>query len=200
MFIALLDTCVLWPGLQRDFLLSLAAEGMYRPVWNAVILDELEYSQIKQLTGRGEEPAEAGRRAAFLVAEMRRAFQDAEVGGWERLDGSFDLPDSNVEHVLAAAVIAGAGAIVTDNIRDFPSAMVPRGLDVMTPREFAAATVELDPSRAMDAVTAIASRSGRRGVVLTEDAVLDALVRRYRMSEAVDSTRSVRNPTTEPDA
>jgi len=173
---------------------------MYRPVWNAVILEELEYSQIKQLTGRGEEPAEAGRRAAFLIAEMRRAFQDAEVAGWERLDGSFDLPDRNDEHVVAAAVVAGAGAIVTDNIRDFPSTMVPPGLEVITPRQFAADTVDVDPTRAMDAVTAIATRSGRRGVVLTEDGVLDALVRRYRMIEAVDLIRSGRNPTTDPRA
>jgi len=66
-FTALLDTCVLWPSLQRDFLLSLAIEGMYRPVWSAAILDELEYHEAIKLITRGEEAGEANRRARRLV-------------------------------------------------------------------------------------------------------------------------------------
>ena len=83
MFTALLDTCVLWPSLQRDVLLSLAVEGMYRPVWSGVILAELEYEQAAKLVRSGADPTAAQSRAAQLVAQMRRAFDDAEITGWE---------------------------------------------------------------------------------------------------------------------
>ncbi len=80
MFVALLDTSVLWPSLQRDFLLSLAAEGIYRPVWSAQILAELEYEQARKLVARhGLDHSDATQSAARLVATMRSAFDDAEV-------------------------------------------------------------------------------------------------------------------------
>jgi hypothetical protein len=84
MFTALLDTCVLWPSLQRDVMLSLAVEGMYRPVWSGVIPAELEYEQAAKLVRSGADPTAAQSRAAQLVAQVRRAFDDAEITGWGR--------------------------------------------------------------------------------------------------------------------
>lgn len=191
MFTALLDTCVLWPSLQRDFLLSLAVEGMYRPVWSSAILGELEYGEAEKLTGRGANAVDAARRARRLVVTMRARFSDAEVEGWEGLDGTFGLPDHDDEHVLAAAVLAGAGAIVTTNVKDFPSECLRPGLEVLLPAQFALYTVELDPIRSLGAVEKIVARSGRHGERLSAALVLDKLERHYSMHEAVDLLRDV---------
>lgn len=189
MFTALLDTCVLWPSLQRDFLLSLAIEGLYRPVWSSAILAELEYHESRKLVARGEEVDQARRRARHLVEKMRAHFDDAEVRGWQPLEGTYSLPDPDDEHVVAAAVVAGAGAIVTYNEQDFPPSRLPAGIQVLPPQEFAANTVTLDPVRARAAIAAIVERSGSRGPRLTDEDVLEALVSRYKMSSAVELIR-----------
>src|ERR1700756_4819382 len=124
MFAALLDTSVLWPSLQRDFLLSLAIEGMYRPLWSSTILAELEYTETPNLMDRCEQPDVAAMRARHLIEQMTAAFDDALVENSEPHEGTFGLPDPDDEHVVAAAVV-GAGAIVTENLRDFPLAKIP---------------------------------------------------------------------------
>lgn len=186
MFTATLDTSVLWPSLQRDFVLSLAIEGTYRPTWSSAILDELQFHEEAKLVKRGMPVAEAARRAATLIAAMRREFADAGVDGWQPLEGTFGLPDPDDEHVLAAAVIAGAGAIVTENLKDFPADRIPPGIQVPSAREFAKNTVALNPRLALAAVHEIASRSGRYGATLAVGEILETLRDRYGMIEAVD--------------
>ena len=186
MFTVTLDTNVLWPSLQRDFLLSLAIEGAYRPIWSSVILDELEFHETAKLIKRGVPADVAGERASTLGAAMRREFSDAEVVGWEPLEGTFGLPDPDDEHVVAAAVIGGAGVIVTENTKDFPQSKMPRSIQVLTAREFTRNTVALNPRRALAALAEISARSGRHGPKLTVQNVLDTLHDRYQLVEAVD--------------
>jgi PIN domain len=100
MFAALLDTSVLWPSLQRDFLLSLAIEGLYRPLWSSAILAELEFHETEKPINRGEQRAAAAARAGHLISQMTTAFDDALVENWEPHDGTFHLPDPNDEHVV----------------------------------------------------------------------------------------------------
>ena len=190
MFIALLDTSALWPSLQRDFLLSLAIEHVYRPVWSETILAELEYHEALKLQKRGAEATDAETRAVRLVGQMRTVFSDAMVTGWEPLEGSYGLPDPDDEHVVAAAQIAGAGVIVTANLKDFPSKLLPDGIDAVPVAEFTRDAVSLSPTRSLAAITQIASRSGRTGPQLTELDIIDILESRYGMVEAMAIVRA----------
>ncbi|GAA3707410.1 hypothetical protein GCM10022204_26650 [Microlunatus aurantiacus] len=192
MFAAVLDTCVLWPSLQRDILVSFAIEGIYRPLWSSAILDELEICETAKLVKRGTPSQDADLNAQNLIKELRRNFDDAEVEGWEKLEGTFGLPDAKDEHVVAAAVVGGAGAIVTSNLKDFPHAtspppptLVPRSIQVIPPDEFALNTVSVDPVGSRRAIYEVASRSGRHGSKLTVDMIFDQMERVYKMGDAV---------------
>jgi hypothetical protein len=89
---------------------------------------------------------------------MTTAFDDALVENWEPHDGTFNLPDPNDEHVAAAALVGGAGAIVIENLKDFPIAKIPTPIEVLSPAEFAADTVAVSPDVALRAVQTMASR------------------------------------------
>jgi excisionase family DNA binding protein len=70
---------VIWLSLQRDFLLSLAIEGLYRPLWSSEILAELEYHETQKLINWGEQPDAAAVRARHLIDQMTTAFDDTLV-------------------------------------------------------------------------------------------------------------------------
>ncbi|MGV9742961.1 PIN domain-containing protein [Nocardia farcinica] len=191
MFAAVLDTCVLWPSLQRDFLLSLAVQGLYRPLWSDLILEELEtYEALKLVQRQFADEAQAAARARRLIEQMQTSFDDALVVGWEPHEGTFGLPDPDDEHVLAAAVVGGAGAIVTSNVKDFPKSAVPGHIQILKPAQFAADTVAVSPETGLRAIEALLSR--RQNPPMTLDHVLEILVDRYGMDEAVDLLHAAR--------
>lgn len=98
MYVALLDTCALWPSRQRDFLLSLAVENVFRPIWSDVTLEELEYHEAEKLRDRGLSALVAGERAAALLDRMRRSFSGATIDTWNAIR-PVGLPDVDDEHV-----------------------------------------------------------------------------------------------------
>jgi len=57
----------------------------------------------------------------MTVGRWRGIPQRPVVSGHEPLIEDIRLPDPNDRHVVAAAIRAGAGAIVTMNLKDFPA-------------------------------------------------------------------------------
>ena len=81
----------------------------------------------------------------------------------------------------------GAGLIVTDNVKDFPSAFLPAGLETQSARDFTTSVASVDPVRAVRASQKIACR--HQNPAHPAEDVLDLLVERYRMDGIADILR-----------
>jgi len=119
---------------------------------------------------------------------MSRAFVDALVENWEPLEGRFGLPDPDDEHVVAAALIGGAGVIVTEYVKDFPPQCIPEPIKIASAAEFTADTVAVSPDVALRAVQTMTDRFS--APQLTIDEILDRLGERYDMAEAANLIRA----------
>lgn len=191
MFTALLDSCVLWPSTQRDFLLSLAFEGSYRFIFSEAILAEVEVNEELKRIKRGDSEDVARDKAHHLAEQMRRSFADSIVTDWEGLEGTYGLPDPDDEHVLAAAVVGGAGSIVTENFRDFPASKIPAGIQIVSVKDFAYETVSMRPDLGLAAVQAMSNRSGRAHAEQSEEDILDTLNKIYGLDAATSLIRDL---------
>ena len=117
-FTAVLDANVLAGALPRNILLSLAEAEFFRPRWSAEILDEF----VRQFERRFGDLEGAARQRRM----MERAFPEALVTDHQGLIEVLELPDPDDRHVLAAALQTKAAVIVTENLRDFPVAVLAR--------------------------------------------------------------------------
>lgn len=153
-------------------------------VWSEAILQELRQHEQEKLVRRGAPKLEASDAADHLIEQMRTHVEDAAVTGWEALEGSFGLPDPDDEQVVAAAHIGGAGVIVTSNLKDFPPDLLPAGIAVLPPAQFAADTVDIDPVRGAQALIDISRRHIKTPHTPTE--LLDMLASRCNMREVAD--------------
>ena len=191
MFSALLDTCVLYPSLLRDVLLEVAESGVYRALWSTAILDELESALLERFEAEQKGPEESNAAVVRLRTQMARAFPDALVEGWEPLEDSYQLPDPDDRHVVAAAVKGRADVIVTENLRHFPQNRLPADLEVQSADEFLLYALDLHPELARAAVARVAARTGRTGPKLSEVDILAALERSGAVRFAAETRRAL---------
>ncbi|CCI51545.1 PIN domain-containing protein [Nostocoides jenkinsii] len=153
----MLDTCVLYSGMRRAFLLSMASRGIFRVVITEDVLFEIGYVEERKHLQRNVKAAEAKRRARHLVDSLRGAFpieDDSRV----QLIGQVGLPDPNDEHIVAAAIVGRAEVIVTENRMDFPQGVLPTGVRLSHPDEFVRDMASADFVRAAAALCEMSSR------------------------------------------
>lgn len=110
--VVFLDACALYPGLVRETLLAAGEAGAVRPTWSPRVLEEWRLAALRD----GADEA----ALAAALAEMAMRFPDAVIQPDPELEARLELPDAADRHVLAGAVAAGAEALVTFNLRDFP--------------------------------------------------------------------------------
>lgn len=182
-YTAILDANVLYPQLLRDTLLSLAVERLYHARWSATIHDEWTRNLAK------DRPDLAAKLPA-VIALMNASVPDCLVTNYEQLASSIELPDADDRHVVAAAIVGHADAIVTFNIKDFPEAVLqPYGIEVQHPDEFVMNQLQLQKIPALSAIKKMRSRwtnpvrpaeeliaaFEKRGLPLTADLLREAL-------------------------
>ncbi len=128
---AIYDACVLYPAPLRDLLMHLAMTGLFRARWTNQIHDEW---MRNVLANRPDLTRQQIERTRDL---MNAHVMDCLVTGYDELIDGLHLPDPDDRHVLAAAIRASAGIIVTYNLSDFPAAVLePLGIKAQHPDEF----------------------------------------------------------------
>jgi len=138
--IAVYDANILYPASLRDLFVRIAQSGLVQAKWTETIHEEWIRNVLKN---RQDTTLERLTRTRQL---MDTAVRDCLVTGYEILIDSIALPDPNDRHVLAAAIRAGADAIVTFNLKDFPeSAFTEYGIAAYHPDEFLVHLMDLAP-------------------------------------------------------
>jgi predicted nucleic acid-binding protein len=155
-YTAVLDACVLYPAPVRDLMINLSVSGLFRARWTEEIHDEWIRNLLKQ---RNDLKPEALQRTRQL---MDQSVADCLIKGHERFIESLDLPDPNDRHVLAAAIVGHADAIVTFNMKDFPDEVArEHSIEILHPDDFLTSQYDLAPVQVLTAVKEIRSQLNR---------------------------------------
>ena len=118
--------------------------------------------------------------AAKQCSVMEQAFPESCVTGYESLEACMELPDQKDRHVLAAAIVTSASIIITDNIKDFPCAILnPLSINAISADEFIADTISLETVTAVDALKKMRERLKKPK--MDSEALLEK-IERHRLS------------------
>lgn len=165
------DTSVLFPFSVMDLFLALSEDGVHQVLWTDELLDEWERVIVREHRRSAE-------TAASITSAIREFFADGRIDPPLYRDLVDAMPgDDPDDHAhMAAAVGAGVDALVTSNLRDFPStALAARGVRVCDPDTYLVELIEQLPDELAATVARIAGEKTRPA--MTTDDLLAALRR-----------------------
>ncbi|TQV70748.1 PIN domain-containing protein [Exilibacterium tricleocarpae] len=166
-FSVVYDANVLYPAPLRDLLMRLALTDLFKAHWTDAIHEEW----IAALLRQGKHTRE---KLEHVKALTDAHIRDAKVYGYEDLIDSFNLPDPDDHHVLAAAIRCSADAIVTFNKKDFPEGTLsPYSIDIIHPDDFIYYQIDMAPAICCKAIRA--QRLALKNPVIAVDDFLGTL-------------------------
>ncbi len=125
----------------------LAVHGLIRPKWSEQIHEEWMRNVLKDRPDLTPKQLERTRRL------MDEHGGDCLVTGHEQHIADLTLPDLNDRHVVAAGIEAGADAIITWNLGDFPTAVIEGyGIEVRTPDQLVCALLDASATEVLAAM------------------------------------------------
>ena len=107
-----IDACVLYPTVMRDVLLGAAKKGAFEPIWSERLLEEWRRAAARH----GKDQAQV---AGVEIALLKTNWPQAEFPATKIKN--LWLPDEDDIHVLETAIVSRADAILTVNLKDFPT-------------------------------------------------------------------------------
>ncbi|MEA5537349.1 PIN domain-containing protein [Crocosphaera sp. XPORK-15E] len=183
-FAVILDSCVLYPMYLRDTLLCAAEAGLYQPHWTEEILKGAFRNLIK-------DERITHQKADSLEKLLNKAFPEAMIQITPKLIPCMDNHEGD-RHVLAAALIAKAQVIVTDNLKHFPaSSLTQFRIEAQSADTFLTSLFDLSPETMVNVL-----RTQVKGKTKPKLTVLDlldllkhqtpTLVQRYQTSNLIN--------------
>jgi predicted nucleic acid-binding protein len=146
-FTVFFDSNVFFGARLRSLVMELAQTGLFRARWSSDVHREWVENLLEKRPDIDLQSLENTRNC------MDTAVLDAMVTGYEELIPSLKLPDENDRHILAAAIIGRASAIVTFNMKHFPDdALAKYGIHAVHPDEFLLDIESIDSDAFIDAV------------------------------------------------
>jgi len=136
-----LDTSALFSQ-HRHWLWLLARLGYFDAVWSTFIVGELVRIRVEHSIQRGVSRSVYRQRINDLVHLLSDVL---EVADYRRAEATGWLRDPDDEPILATAIAASAGSVVSLNTRDFPVGAEAAGIRFVTPQAFLTELADLHP-------------------------------------------------------